>query len=90
LGPRASVIPAPKGNTFRASARNVELKRHCGPATRVDPSRRQITAQFAAILVPMKPLLAKGGHAPEVVNRRYDAWWRSMSIKLPVSFDHCV
>ncbi len=42
---------------------------------------RDLLAFCAAIVVPMKPFLAKGGHPPEVVNRMYDAWWKSMILQ---------
>jgi hypothetical protein len=29
----------------------------------------------------MKPYLARKGHSPEVVNRMYDAWWKSMILQ---------
>jgi hypothetical protein len=36
------------------------------------------SAFSAAIVAPMKPYLEKGGHSADVVNRVYDAWWKSM------------
>lgn len=30
----------------------------------------------------MKPFLAKKGHAPEIVARMYDAWWKSMILQV--------
>jgi len=29
----------------------------------------------------MKPYLANKGHPPELVNRMYDAWWKSMILQ---------
>jgi pimeloyl-ACP methyl ester carboxylesterase len=43
---------------------------------------RDLIAFSAAIVVPMKPFLAKKGHPPEVVNRMYDAWWKSMILQV--------
>ena len=42
---------------------------------------RDLIAFCASIVVPMKPYLAKKGHPPEVVNRMYDAWWKSMILQ---------
>lgn len=42
---------------------------------------RDLLAFCAAIVVPMKPFLAKKGHPPEVVNRMYDAWWKSVILQ---------
>jgi pimeloyl-ACP methyl ester carboxylesterase len=42
---------------------------------------RDLLAFCAAIVVPMRPFLAKKGHAPEIVNRMYDAWWKSMILQ---------
>jgi hypothetical protein len=42
---------------------------------------RDLLAFCAAIVVPMKPFLAKNGHSPEVVSRMYDAWWKSMILQ---------
>ena len=42
---------------------------------------RDLLAFCASIVVPMKPYLAKKGHPPEVVNRMYDAWWKSMILQ---------
>lgn len=39
---------------------------------------RDLIAFCASIVVPMKPFLGSKGHPPEVVNRMYDAWWKSM------------
>jgi hypothetical protein len=30
----------------------------------------------------MKPFLARKGHPAEVVNRMYDAWWKSMILQV--------
>lgn len=30
----------------------------------------------------MKPYLEKKGHSAEVVNRMYDAWWKSMILQV--------
>jgi len=43
---------------------------------------RDLIAFAAAIVVPMKPYLAKAGHSSEVVNRMYDAWWKSMILQV--------
>jgi hypothetical protein len=43
---------------------------------------RDLTAFSAAIVVPMKPFLAKKGHPAEIVNRMYDAWWKSMILQV--------
>jgi hypothetical protein len=43
---------------------------------------RDLIAFSAAIVVPMKPYLAKKGHPSEVVNRMYDAWWKSMILQV--------
>jgi hypothetical protein len=42
---------------------------------------RDLLAFCASIVVPMKPYLARKGHSPEVVNRMYDAWWKSMILQ---------
>jgi len=42
---------------------------------------RDLLAFCAAIVVPMKPYLAKKGHPTEVVDRMYDAWWKSMILQ---------
>jgi protoglobin len=42
---------------------------------------RDLIAFCASIVVPMKPYLAKKGHPPELVNRMYDAWWKSMILQ---------
>ena len=42
---------------------------------------RDLLAFCAAIVVPMRPFLAKKGHSPEVVNRMYDAWMKSMILQ---------
>ncbi len=43
---------------------------------------RDLIAFSAAIVVPMKPYLASRGHPAEVVNRMYDAWWKSMILQV--------
>jgi pimeloyl-ACP methyl ester carboxylesterase len=43
---------------------------------------RDLIAFSAAIVVPMKPYLAKKGHPVEIVNRMYDAWWKSMILQV--------
>jgi hypothetical protein len=43
---------------------------------------RDLIAFSAAIVVPMKPYLAKKGHPAEVVNRMYNAWWKSMILQV--------
>jgi hypothetical protein len=42
---------------------------------------RDLLAFCAAIVVPMRPFLALKGHPPEVVNRMYDAWMKSMILQ---------
>ncbi len=42
---------------------------------------RDLLAFCASIVVPMKPYLARKGHPSEVVNRMYDAWWKSMILQ---------
>jgi pimeloyl-ACP methyl ester carboxylesterase len=42
---------------------------------------RDLIAFCAAIVVPMKPFLASKGHSAEIVNRMYDAWWKSMILQ---------
>ena len=42
---------------------------------------RDIFAFVPSILIPMKPYLAKNGHPPEVVERMYEAWWKSMVLQ---------
>jgi len=42
---------------------------------------RDLIAFCASIVIPMKPYLAKKGHSPEIVNRMYDAWWKSMILQ---------
>jgi Protoglobin len=43
---------------------------------------RDLIAFSAAIVVPMKPFLGKKGHACEVVDRMYDAWWKVMILQV--------
>jgi pimeloyl-ACP methyl ester carboxylesterase len=43
---------------------------------------RDLIAFSAAIVAPMKPYLEKGGHSADVVNRMYDAWWKSMILQV--------
>ena len=43
---------------------------------------RDLIAFSAAIVVPMKPFLARKGHPPEIVNRMYEAWWKSMNLQV--------
>lgn len=43
---------------------------------------RDLIAFSAAIVAPMRPYLEKGGHSPDVVNRMYDAWWKSMILQV--------
>jgi hypothetical protein len=43
---------------------------------------RDLIAFSAAIVVPMKPFLARKGPPAEVVNRMYDAWWKSMILQV--------
>jgi pimeloyl-ACP methyl ester carboxylesterase len=43
---------------------------------------RDLIAFSASIVVPMKPFLARKGHPAEVVNRMYDAWWKSMILQV--------
>jgi pimeloyl-ACP methyl ester carboxylesterase len=42
---------------------------------------RDLIAFCAAIVVPMRPFLARKGHPPEIVNRMYDAWMKSMILQ---------
>jgi pimeloyl-ACP methyl ester carboxylesterase len=42
---------------------------------------RDLIAFSAAIVVSMKPFLAKKGHPAEVVERMYDAWWKAMILQ---------
>jgi Protoglobin len=42
---------------------------------------RDLFAFCAALVITMKPYLAKKGHSPEVVNRMYDAWWKSIILQ---------
>jgi pimeloyl-ACP methyl ester carboxylesterase len=42
---------------------------------------RDLMAFCASIVAPMKPYLAKKGHPVEIVNRMYDAWWKSMILQ---------
>src|ERR1035441_2939473 len=43
---------------------------------------RDLIAFSAAIVAPMKPFLGKNGHSQEIVNRMYDAWWKSMILQV--------
>ena len=43
---------------------------------------RDLIAFTSAIVVPMKPYLAKKGHPPEVVNRMYEAWWKAVILSV--------
>ena len=43
---------------------------------------RDLIAFSAAIVVPMRPYLEKGGYSAEVVNRMYDAWWKSVILQV--------
>lgn len=43
---------------------------------------RDLIAFTAAIVAPMKAFLAKKGDAPEIVDRMYDAWWKSMILQV--------
>ena len=43
---------------------------------------RDLIAFAAATVAPMKPYLEKNGHSAEVVNRMYDAWWKSMILQV--------
>jgi hypothetical protein len=42
---------------------------------------RDLIAFSAAIVTSMKPYLAKKGHPQEIVDRMYDAWWKSMILQ---------
>jgi hypothetical protein len=42
---------------------------------------RDLLAFCSTIVVPMRPFLAKHGHPPDMVNRMYDAWWKSMILQ---------
>jgi hypothetical protein len=54
--------------------------RQC-PHSRPHPGR-DLIAFSAAIVVPMNPYLAHKGHPIEMVNRIYDAWWKSMILQV--------
>jgi pimeloyl-ACP methyl ester carboxylesterase len=43
---------------------------------------RDLIAFAAATVAPMKPHLAKKGHTASVVDRMYDAWWKSMILQV--------
>lgn len=43
---------------------------------------RDVLAFTAATVAPMRAYLEKGGHTPEIVNRMYDAWWKSMVLQV--------
>jgi hypothetical protein len=42
---------------------------------------RDLIAFCASIVVPMRPFLASRGHPPEIVNKMYDAWLKSMILQ---------
>ncbi len=42
---------------------------------------RDLLAFCTSIVVPMRVFLARKGHPPEVVNRMYDAWMKSMVLQ---------
>ncbi len=35
-----------------------------------------------SIVIPIKPYLARNGHPPEVVERMYEAWWKSVTLQV--------
>ena len=43
---------------------------------------RDLIAFSAATVAPMRPYLEKGGHSREIVDRMYDAWWKSMILQV--------
>ena len=43
---------------------------------------RDLIAFAAAIVVPMRPFLEKGGHSAGTVQRMQDAWWKSMILQV--------
>jgi hypothetical protein len=43
---------------------------------------RDLIAFSAAIVVPMKPFLARKGHPPHIVERMYDAWWKTVILQV--------
>jgi hypothetical protein len=62
----------------------IGLRHHRSKKNKTDRGRtlghirgRDLLAFSAAIVVPMKPFLAKSGHPPEIVDRMYDAWWKA-------------
>ena len=42
---------------------------------------RDIFAFVPSIVIPIKPYLAKSGYSREVVERMYQAWWKSMVLQ---------
>jgi hypothetical protein len=65
--------------------------RQCG--LEVGPTTRTL-AWFMFVVAPGRLLridsarflfLAKKGHSPEVVNRMYNAWWKSMILQVTLS-----
>lgn len=66
----------------------IGLRHHRSKKNKTDHGRtlghirgRDLLAFCASIVVSMKPFLAKGGCSQEVVNRMYDAWWKSMILQ---------
>lgn len=66
------------GLRHHRSKKNKTDQAHTAPHIRA----RDLLAFSAAIVAPMKPYLETGGHSPEVVNRMYDAWWKSMILQV--------
>jgi pimeloyl-ACP methyl ester carboxylesterase len=67
----------------------IGLRRHRSKKNKTDGAHttehirgRDVLAFSAAIVTPMKPFLAKMGHPGEVVDRMYDAWWKSMILQV--------
>lgn len=43
---------------------------------------RDLIAFVPSIVIPIRKYLAKNGHAPDVVERMYEAWWKSMILQV--------
>ena len=66
----------------------IGLRHHRSKKNRTDHAHtldhiraRDVIAFCASIVVPMRAFLAKGGHPPHIVERMYDAWWKSMILQ---------
>ncbi|MBV9218753.1 MAG: hypothetical protein JOY94_05000, partial [Methylobacteriaceae bacterium] len=66
------------GLRHHRTKKNQTDRAHTAPHIRA----RDLIAFSAAIVVPMRPYLEKGGHSPEMVNRMLDAWWKSMILQV--------